>query len=487
MKFLEKHKFLFFSFAFTLACVFPLFKMEYATDTYCAYGIALSGIGDAMFTNGRYITGLFAYLFYHLNLSIPAFYFTSFILAIIFMSFAIYTLYTVLREHMSRWLGFLIAFVSVFNLAGIEYFLFLEKGAFAFSIFMAILALKCFVGFLQGKKYQIVLSFLFLILSALTYQIIPGVFVTLCVVFIVKYSKSAKSFIINNILAVCIYGSGTISDYLIVRLTQNNQRVDSAMHLSNIFKFYSFNTMKIGFAFLYLIIFVLSLVLFFAIRHFAYKERPCKSSVLIYSKYLYIVLGAMAVTVLPFVFVKPNEVWFMFRVAYPIFSLPGAIFIALFYQLNDSGNESKKKAFVSKIILISIISISVIFFNVLNFSRLINNEKDEELFNTIYSEIEAYEQKSSTKITRITIYYDKNLTHVNPNVLHIGDCNLRAYSRHWSDVNLFVALSGRGFIRTYDNKLINQEYKSYFLSQDWDCYSDEQLIFDGDTLHLCIY
>lgn len=486
MALMKRWKYLLLSFGAVLICVFALFKMEYATDTYCAYGMTLEGIGDGMFKNGRYITGLFAHLFYSFNWSIVAFYYTSFILSIIFMSLAIYTLFTMLRDNMSRLLAFFIAFISVFNIGAIEYFLFLEKGAFAFSILMAILALKCFVEFLKGKKWVISLSFVFLILSALTYQIIPGVFVALCVAFIAKYSTSVKSFIINNLLAVCVYGSGTILDYMLVRLTQENERVGSGIHISNIFKFYSFNTMHYGFIFLYFGIFALSVLLFFGIRYLSLKERPCKSSLLIYSKYLYVVLGAMAVTVLPFVFVRPEEVWFMLRVAYPIFSIPGSVLILLYLSV-DRKNESKKSTRVGIIITASIISLCVVFFNTLTFSRLANNKADHELYNTIYSEILEYERESSRTIKRITIYYDSSLTHTNPNLLSFGDCNLRAFARHWSDVNIFVALSGREFIRTYDNRLINQEYKSYFLSQNWDSYSYEQLIFDGDTLHLCIY
>ena len=41
-----------------LLCVFPLFKMEFSTDTYKAYTIGLGGVAKTMFLNGRYVTGI---------------------------------------------------------------------------------------------------------------------------------------------------------------------------------------------------------------------------------------------------------------------------------------------------------------------------------------------------------------------------------------------------------------------------------------------
>lgn len=492
MKKMKMDKYLFIAFGLVFLSVFALFKKEYATDTYWVYSFGLPGIKETMFTNGRYIPGLFAALLNCLNFSISSFYYTSFLMSIIFMSFAVYVLYTILSKHISKYKSILISFISVFNLAAIEYFLFIEKGTFAFSIFMSVLAVKFFTMFLQGKRWLIFFAFLSLILSALTYQIIPGLFIVLSLPFIVIYSKSLKSFIVNNVLAVSIYGSGTLLNYSLVKLTQDNQRLGNGIHISNIFKFYSFGTFKIQYILSFIGVFALIIVCVLSVRYLLFKERLCKKSILCCAKYIYLFLGVMAVTVLPFVFIRPEEVWFMFRVAYPIFSLPGTLLILIFFQPNSDFNTEPNKAgkLLSKLCIIAIIGfvvISLLFFNAMTFSRLKNNELDEEVFNLIYSEIENYEAETNNKITTITVYYDKNLTHVNPGVLSFGDCNVRAFSRNWSDVNIFSALSGRSFKRTYDEKLMNKDYNEYFSSKDWDSFSKDQLIFDGNTLHMCVY
>lgn len=471
-----------------LLCVFPLFKMEFSTDTYKAYTIGLGGVAKTMFLNGRYVTGLFALAFYNMNASIENFYYASFVLSFIFMSLAIYALFTVLRDNMSKRLSLFISFISVFNVCAIEYFLFIEKGAFCFSILMAILALKYFVLFLQGKKIYLFLSFICLILSSITYQIIPGIFITLALPFIIKYSKSVRTFVINNLFAALIYGSGTGIDYLIVKLTQDNTRVGSGVHLSNIIKFYSFCTNNFAFIFLYIGLIGASLGIFALVNKKRSGKYLTKDSFLVYAKYFYIILGTMAVTVLPFVFTDPNEVWIMFRVIYPFGALPGAILIMKSYKKDyEVKEEAKGKINKKAIILLSFLLVHIVFFQAMVFSRLKNNDADYQQFEAIYGEIVKYENESGKRVSTIVIYNDSRLTNSNPGVLVIGDCNVRALSRHWSDVNMINALSGRWFTRSENESDINAEYKEYFLSQSWDSFSKEQLIFDGSTLHLCIY
>ena len=208
---------------------------------------------------------------------------------------------------------------------------------------------------------------------------------------------------------------------------------------------------------------------------------------MVYAKYFYIVLGTMAVTVLPFVFTDPNEVWIMFRVIYPFGALPGAILIMKSYKKDYAKEEAKGKINKKAIILLSFLLVHIVFFQAMVFSRLKNNDADYQQFEAIYGEIVKYENESGKRVSTIVIYNDSRLTNSNPGVLVIGDCNVRALSRHWSDVNMINALSGRWFTRSENESDINAEYKEYFLSQSWDSFSKEQLIFDGSVLHLCIY
>ena len=66
-------------------------------------------------------------------------------------------------------------------------------------------------------------------------------------------------------------------------------------------------------------------------------------------------------------------------------------------------------------------------------------------------------------------------------VLHFE--GTKAMSEEWSDVN-----SLNYYLDTHYIKIDSQnEYKKYFGQFNWDTYCDDELVFKGDTLHLCIY
>ena len=61
--------------------------------------------------------------------------------------------------------------------------------------------------------------------------------------------------------------------------------------------------------------------------------------------------------------------------------------------------------------------------------------------------------------------------------------NTRAFVEFWSDVNAVNCYLGRH----YERGVAQAEYNDYFYGKNWDDFSAEQLVFDGDTLHLCVY
>ena len=69
-----------FAFAIVIICAFPLFKMEYSTDTYhFALQSNLGGITGAMIYNGRLLIFLAARLFELMGVKITGFYYRTFL------------------------------------------------------------------------------------------------------------------------------------------------------------------------------------------------------------------------------------------------------------------------------------------------------------------------------------------------------------------------------------------------------------------------
>ena len=67
----------------------------------------------------------------------------------------------------------------------------------------------------------------------------------------------------------------------------------------------------------------------------------------------------------------------------------------------------------------------------------------------------------------------------------LGDANIKANSTSWSRNNIILVMTGRNLEEISEQ---NQEYAESFKKEDWDYFNaKEQLIFDGDTVHICCY
>ncbi len=59
----------------------------------------------------------------------------------------------------------------------------------------------------------------------------------------------------------------------------------------------------------------------------------------------------------------------------------------------------------------------------------------------------------------------------------------RAQSCGWSALNSINLYLGRNYLEGEQDK----DLAEYFASQNWGMYSEEQVIFRGNELHLCVY
>lgn len=468
---------------FLLLLVFPLFKMEYATDTYTIQQVGLKAFGDSMVSNGRLVTAVFFYLFDKLSIGVTGFYYASFILSIVCMSVAIYRMYKIVQGRMGYLLSLFVAVLVVLNPLAVEYFLFIEKGFFAFAILMTVISCEGFVAFLRSRSIKgLVIAYLTLMLASFTYQSIPGAFVTLSVVFIVIYSKSKKELIINNLVAASVYGFGVALDFVFLKLF-GGSRISGGIHLSNLKKVAFLLGWQTIFIYLGIIaILFLICALISKSRTGAAFSKACQVS---FIKCIYAFAAALLVVYLPFLFTSPSEVWLMFRIAYPLGVLIGAYVVLFCYHKEGiSSNGTKRPSKAGLISIVVVLFVELVFFHTMIFGRLINNSTDEALCHQIGEIIEEYEKESGTEIKYVKIYYDVKIEKRNPGVLKIGDCNARAFSKPWSDVSHMNAILERSFIRLDGDVSI---YQTYFANKSWDSFSEDQLVFENETLHICVY
>lgn len=469
----------------------PFFKMEYATDTYTMIQVGYRAFGDSMFQNGRLVTGAALYLFDLFQPNIACFYYVSFALAILFAWLAVAAMTNLLLKRFPLKVAFPMAFLTVLNPLSVEYFLFIEKGYFMLAICMSVLALVFFTETLEGRYRRLPLSYLCLTVSAFTYQPLPGLFAVLAVPFALLHAKSFGRLVKNLLLAISIYGFGAFLNFLFIKLVGGSARAGDGIYFSNLWRSYLLAGPIIT-PIIYLLFFtVLLLACICSVKKKGYKAFS-KQAFSLFGACAFTFAAALTVTFIPFLFTDPSAVWFPCRIIYPIGTLIGTLPL-LFYATERRVEKTRRFAcwkrpkpapLPTARALTALLLCSYIFFQIVMVGRLCNNQADHDLCKRIGDRIEEFEATTGNKITVVSIYYDANLSKYNPGVLFLGDSNVRAFSKEWSDVAHMNVVLGSAYEKGPCKEDI---YIRHFADRNWDSFHPDQLVFEGNVLHLCVY
>lgn len=472
-----------------------LIKMEYATDTYSVFNFNKEQIFMQYAMSGRFITAVIGRLVKIVNISEQAMYIGSWLLAIVCVAFSQYKLYTIIEKDVqSKFLKLLIPILIIINPFSIELFLYIEKGIMWFGILMCVLALNNLIKFFElhynsdiinqnnkHKKYKyIIYSILLMFLANCSYQGIIGIFVAIALIYILKYSKNIKQFIINNVIVGLIYGIPTIANYLIVKILYKASRVNGdiilqeslqKIHLGTIDMFkYMYNLLP-KYLFIFLILFTFSV--------FCSKIFKEKGRVLQFLKFLYIIAGVTLIAIVP-QFVQPTSgVWFVPRTTYCFAGLYGILILYLSMKF-ELRNISKTVIVIASAILLIL---QLQKFIQIEQGRFLLNQKDEQITMQIIEQINQYEAQSGNTITELSLYQDEKPNYTYESVFATGDMNVKCYANGWS------AASISNYYLKRDIKLVeNDEIKAQeFLKQNWDEFNLKQIEFDKNRLIICNY
>ena len=69
------------------------------------------------------------------------------------------------------------------------------------------------------------------------------------------------------------------------------------------------------------------------------------------------------------------------------------------------------------------------------------------------------------------------------NLFVSGDINITCFVTAWSDANAICYFNNIK-LEKVDN---NNNLKEYFNKKDWDDFNDEQIIFENDTVNICVF
>ena len=457
--------------------------LEFATDTYATF----EEIGTwqwMLYENGRVFNAIIYYVIEALHLPNGYVYKLSYASAILFLTISIYIFSKLLKDFCKNdFLCSSLSFMTLANMYIIEYFLFIEKGLFMLAILLCTIAAYCTINYFKNQKIIYLIPALFCLLWAVfIYQIILGLYVILCLPFILKYSRKIKYFFINNFITALLYAIPLAIAFVATKFLLNSSRMGG---LGNIFSNISYHLPRIiqlsiedWFFLPKNMLLTFFLIIITTIMVIIFLQRKQINVVLSFLSLVYLIVGTIFTSFFPAFSGVTADFWA--RTIYPYGSMLGILLVYLVITYDFNLNSNYLCSLGSIILLI--LGCQYIIYQSMFVDRYKCNEADRYYCEIIGNKIQEYETENNITIDTICFYKDKSLSWFD---LGLDDDGMmtRAQSCGWSNLtSLNFYLDSN-----YQKGESLAEYQEYFSTLNWDTYSDHQVIFEGNVLHLCVY
>lgn len=471
-------------------CFFGIFCVEhFAADTYCSEVVGWRETAALYFSNGRWLMTLLCLFcgFFHISFSIEKT--LSWIMAIAFLSLAELEVYGLLRKRTgikekdnSSWLLMIFAsFMSISNLFVLEYFIFPEyTGAICLGIFFNILEVKFVLQYLEEGKWKIlILGILFGTLGIMGHQGAFGITAVLLILLAKDTFVNVKAFIRNsiviggaylipcvvNVILTKLAGSARVTGKLQILASLRaavGQITDLCMTTANFMPKYVYFIMCMIAAITVLVLIIL-------------KKDIRRLLHILYSAVVFLlaILSPFLMTEAEYISVVPRTVYVM--------GAGMGIILILYLLMRD---KSSIRIYVA--VGYTVIFLGIQYFNTcqMETSHYVSVGIDYYDVNYIAQQVWIYENDTGNQIHRICIYTDENPLGIYYGLTGYGAINERVMSNTWAAGDAYKRFTGADYTVEEGDP---QVYEQYFKGKDWHYLDNEQIVFIGDTLHLCLY
>lgn len=474
-------------FVFLNMLFYGIFNVQhFAADTYMGEVYGWKFTADIYWSNGRWIMSFIAMLceWFHISFALEKL--ISWVIAVLSLSVGEMVFYQILKrkvksEQKSQVLMVIISFMTISNLFVLEYFIFTEyTGAICLGILFSILGVKNILLFLeQRKKIYYIVGIFFSVLGIMGHQGTFGIGVVLLIIltedvflnirtFIEKSIVIGSAYIIpalTNVLQTKIAGSGRVTQKLDIvgaLKTTANQTWELILNTANFMPRY---------VYLFFVL-VSGIVLLF----FLYRKKDIR--VLLQSLYAGVIF--LLAVCAPFLMTEIEYISVVPRTVYIMGAIVPVILLLIMVQIGISQKEIKM--FVG----FCVIFLSIQYFGVckMETSHYAANAIDYYEVNCIKQKIWDYEGETGNTVKNIKIYSDESPVFNYYGLTSFGAINERVMSNTWASVPAFIRYSG---IYVQAGSGDSEIYEKYFKGKNWWLLEDEQFVFIGDTLHLCLY
>ena len=335
--FLDKNLYIFSAITILFFGVFCV--MQYAPDTYSVFATNLTDIVSHFFSCGRIVTGAVLYIVRGLlNIGNYGTYLLSYGFAILCTIISLYKLNKLVNQEIkNNVVSILISTLIIINPFSIELFVYIEKGIMVLSVLLCVLAVEQIKKFFEGNKKSILLALVFMIVANCCYQGTVGLFVAISLLYIIKYSRNIKEFIVNNVVVALTYGIPAILNFILVRFLFTNERVAGEIVLSeSIIKMLQgtkrmlVNTYDLlpKYVFIIIIAILLGIIIYQALK----KKISSKKKILEILGAFYVIAGTLFATVAPQILQDTSSIWFVARSSYSMAAIIGLLTMYAFMK-----------------------------------------------------------------------------------------------------------------------------------------------------------
>ena len=480
-------------FLITLVFFGTFVKMQFAVDTYSVFTMSNKEIVNVFLTSGRFMSAIWYAIVGFLRLGNTSKYLLTYGIAILSTTFALYKLNFIIKKFIKNdFLSIIVSTLIIINPFSIEYFMYLEKGVLLFAVLLAVCAVEQFVKYLEykdeeksntenvkSKKYRkhLIFSGILMLLVTFSYQGILAIYISIASIFVIKYSKNIKDFIVNNISMFLCYGLPAVINLLTIRIFFANSRVSGSVNFAETLEkisqgsekmLYTYDILpKYFFSVMLIVVTVISLIIMIK------NKKISKMFGL-----LYVAILNVLMTLIPFAMQDTESIWFVARSSYAFASLFGLIIL---YTCVNIEKEENLKTTLFGLACIIFAIIQFMSFNKMEIAHYNLNYTDKMNSLEIGKMINDYEKETGIEVTNISIYLDKSHAYTYSNIITSGDMNVSGFGPDWSDVEMINYYNGLKLVRVENS----EEIKNRFAGKDWNDFSKEQVIFEGNTVHVC--
>lgn len=464
------------------ATIFP----NFATDTYATFAHPADAAVDMLTRNGRPVTGLIYKIAVMFNITGVASIWVYTILGFVCLYLAIVLYQESIRKYIKNDLiRCLVSVLAICNIYIVEFLMFLEKVAFLLAILCCVIAYRGVKKVIEGESINKIIDFVgamvALIIAACTYQPVLSLFVVLLLPIILRKQYVWKDKFKWLFVSVVMYGGAGFFDLLILKLCGSARVGNKSSILEKLSTFLSlplnsitsFGIVPKGFWILTVAVIMLAVLIL--------AKKSEKLNVLLH---MFLVASGIEVCALSTIILGVG--WFSPRVIYVFASLP--MIVVVFAFVNEVFADKKDYDYsVMNKLLIGIVALNLVVSSIgLNHiykDKYITNSLDEYRCYMIGYAIQKYEESTGITVNKIVFYEDQHLDEYEALLSSDSQFRMSSFNPSWSEIRAIEYYLGRTFERGGADETIRNE----FSKKDWTVYSEEQLKFKGDTLHICKY